>query len=326
MLAIETKNEEELISKLENSVLIEVYDISATTKDNVMASLYKVDDNYTLIISGTGNMKDFSKSSDVPWSSYCGPYSRQLTKVVIEEGVLNVGSYSFATQYGLKEIDLSNLTNSDKWILNKLNTTVKSVTNSMDKYDFNIVGSELYKFIWEDFLNRNIKEDIKDYEYSHIFVVANIPYYITTPIVEKIINSGVDVEKVVIMVQKEVGDRFSAKPGNKEYGSISVFLNYYYDIKELFIVSKNCFAPRPNVDSVILSLTKRKDKPEVKDEKTLFRLIKDSFRFKRKNLRNNLKEYDLLKIEEVLKKYNKDLTARAETLDLNIFVDISNNI
>ena len=115
-------------------------------------------------------------------------------------------------------------------------------------------------FIWEDFLNRNIKEDIKDYDYSHIFVVANIPYYITTPIVEKIINSGIDVEKVVIMVQKEVGDRFSAKPGNKEYGSISVFLNYYYDIKELFIVSKNCFTPRPNVDSVILSLEKKKDK------------------------------------------------------------------
>ena len=181
-------------------------------------------------------------------------------------------------------------------------------------------------FIWEDFLNRNIKEDIKDYQYSHIFVVANIPYYITTPIVEKIINSGVDVEKVVIMVQKEVGDRFSAKPGNKEYGSISVFLNYYYNIKELFIVSKNCFTPRPNVDSVILSLEKRSDKPEVRDEKVLFRLIKDSFRFKRKNLRNNLKEYDLLKVEEVLKKYNKDLTARAETLDLEIFADIANNI
>lgn len=181
-------------------------------------------------------------------------------------------------------------------------------------------------FIWEDFLNRNIKEDIKDYQYSHIFVVANIPYYITTPIVEKIINSGVDVEKVVIMVQKEVGDRFSAKPGNKEYGSISVFLNYYYNIKELFIVSKNCFTPRPNVDSVILSLEKRSDKPEVRDEKVLFRLIKDSFRFKRKNLRNNLKEYDLLKVEEVLKKYNKDLTVRAETLDLEHFVDIANNI
>ena len=180
--------------------------------------------------------------------------------------------------------------------------------------------------IWEDFLNRNIKEDIKGYNHKHIFVVANIPYYITTPIVEKIIDSGVDVEKIVIMVQKEVGDRFSAKPGSKEYGSISVFLNYFFNIKELFIVSKNCFTPRPNVDSVILSLEKKKDKEEVTDEKKLFKLIKDSFRFKRKNLRNNLKDYNLSKVEEVLKKYDKDLTSRAETLSLEIFIDISNNI
>lgn len=180
--------------------------------------------------------------------------------------------------------------------------------------------------IWEDFLNRNIKEDIKNYKNKHIFVVANIPYYITTPIVEKIIDSGVGVEKIVIMVQKEVGDRFCAKPGSKEYGSISVFLNYFFNIKELFIVSKNCFTPRPNVDSVIISLEKKKENREVKDEKKLFRLIKDSFRFKRKNLRNNLKEYDLSKVEEILKKYDKDLTSRAETLDLEIFIDISNNI
>ncbi len=216
-------------------------------------------------------------------------------------------------------------------LTNKLKDVAKSVLAYEIDLDLQNILIDKFKdtnvtFIWEDFLNRNIKEDIKDYKYSHIFVVANIPYYITTPIVEKIINSGVDVEKVVIMVQKEVGDRFSAKPGNKEYGSISVFLNYYYNIKELFIVSKNCFTPRPNVDSVILSLEKRVDKPQVKDEKVLFKLIKDSFRFKRKNLRNNLKEYDLVKVEEILKKYNKDLTARAETLDLEIFVDIANNI
>lgn len=182
------------------------------------------------------------------------------------------------------------------------------------------------RIIWEDFLNRNIKEDIKDYHNKNIYVIANIPYYITTPIVEKIINSGVGVQKIVIMVQKEVGDRFSAKPGSKEYGSISVFLNYFYNINELFIVSKNCFTPKPNVDSVILSLEQRADKQYVKDEQLLFKIIRDSFRFKRKNLRNNLKEYDLKKIEEVLKKYNKDLTARAETLNLEIFIDISNSI
>ena len=216
-------------------------------------------------------------------------------------------------------------------LTNKLKDVAKNILAYEIDLDLQNVLIDKFKdtnvnFIWEDFLNRNIKEDIKDYQYSHIFVVANIPYYITTPIVEKIINSGVDVEKVVIMVQKEVGDRFSAKPGSKEYGSISVFLNYYYNIKELFLVSKNCFIPKPNVDSVILSLEKRKDKPEVKDEETLFRLIKDGFRFKRKNLRNNLKEYNLSKIEEVLRKYNKDLTSRAETLDLDIFIDIANNI
>lgn len=216
-------------------------------------------------------------------------------------------------------------------LTNKLKEVAKNVLAYEIDLDLQNILIDKFKdtnvtFIWEDFLNRNIKEDIKEYKYSHIFVVANIPYYITTPIVEKIINSGVDVEKVVIMVQKEVGDRFSAKPGNKDYGSISVFLNYYYNIKELFIVSKNCFTPRPNVDSVILSLEKRIDRPQVQDEKVLFKLIKDSFRFKRKNLRNNLKEYDLVKVEEILKKYNKDLTARAETLDLEIFVDIANNI
>ncbi len=216
-------------------------------------------------------------------------------------------------------------------LTNKLKEIAKNVLAYEIDLDLQNILIDKFKdtnvtFIWEDFLNRNIKEDIKEYKYSHIFVVANIPYYITTPIVEKIINSGVDVEKVVIMVQKEVGDRFSAKPGNKDYGSISVFLNYYYNIKELFIVSKNCFTPRPNVDSVILSLEKRIDRPQVQDEKVLFKLIKDSFRFKRKNLRNNLKEYDLVKVEEILKKYNKDLTARAETLDLEIFVDIANNI
>ena len=216
-------------------------------------------------------------------------------------------------------------------LTNKLKEVAKNVLAYEIDLDLQNILIDKFKdtnvtFIWEDFLNRNIKEDIKEYKYSHIFVVANIPYYITTPIVEKIINSGVDVEKVVIMVQKEVGDRFSAKPGNKDYGSISVFLNYYYNIKELFIVSKNCFTPRPNVDSVILSLEKRIDRPQVQDEKVLFKLIKDSFRFKRKNLRNNLKDYDLVKVEEILKKYNKDLTARAETLDLEIFVDIANNI
>ncbi len=182
------------------------------------------------------------------------------------------------------------------------------------------------KFIFDDFLNRDIKDDIKEYKNKNIYVVANIPYYITTPIIEKIISSDIDISKVILMVQKEVGERFSATPGNKNYGSISVFLNYYYDIKELFVVSKNCFIPKPNVDSVVISLEKKTNKLKVQDEEKFFKLIRDSFQYKRKNLKNNLKNYDLEKVEEVLKRKNKDLTARAESLDLETFIEIANNL
>lgn len=182
------------------------------------------------------------------------------------------------------------------------------------------------KFIFDDFLNRDIKEDIKEYDNKNIYVVANIPYYITTPIIEKIIASDIDISKVILMVQKEVGERFSATPGNKNYGSISVFLNYFYDIKELFVVSKNCFIPKPNVDSVVISLEKKVNKLKVQDEAKFFKLIRDSFQYKRKNLKNNLKNYDLEKVEEILKKKNKDLTVRAESLDLETFIEISNNL
>ncbi len=182
------------------------------------------------------------------------------------------------------------------------------------------------KFIWGDFLERNIQNDIKEYDFKNIYVIANIPYYITTPIVEKIINSGVDISKLVIMVQKEVGERFSAKPGTKNYSSITVFLNYFYDIKTLFLVSRNCFIPKPNVDSVVLSLERKKEVIKVNDENLFFKLIRDSFQYKRKNLRNNLKGYDLNKVLEVLKQYNKDLTIRAEDLDLEVFIKICNNL
>lgn len=182
-----------------------------------------------------------------------------------------------------------------------------------------------FKLIMGDFLERNIKEDISNYKYDYLYVIANLPYYITTPIINKIIDE-VDVYKLVIMVQKEVGDRFSAKVGSREYGSLTVFLNYHFDIKKEFIVSRNSFIPSPNVDSVIVSLTRKENKLFVKDMDVFEKLVRDSFQFKRKNLRNNLKGYDLDKIIEVLNKYNYDLTVRAEQLSLDIFVDISNNI
>ncbi|MGN1000422.1 MAG: 16S rRNA (adenine(1518)-N(6)/adenine(1519)-N(6))-dimethyltransferase RsmA [Bacilli bacterium] len=185
------------------------------------------------------------------------------------------------------------------------------------------VDSNNLTVIWDDFLNRKISEDIKKFTYNKLFVVANLPYYITTPIIMKIIEEKLNIEEMVLMVQKEVGDRFSSPPGNKNYGSITVFLNYYFEVRKLFDVSRNCFYPKPNVDSVIISL-KAKKKEEVVNEEKLFRLIKDSFKFKRKTLRNNLNGYDLKAIENILKEYNFDLSVRAEQLPLEIFIKITN--
>jgi len=189
----------------------------------------------------------------------------------------------------------------------------------------NLKDYDNYKIIFGDFLKHDLSDDIKRFNYKNIYVVANVPYYITTPIIEKIIESKIETNNIVLMVQKEVGDRFSSKPGTKDYGSITVFLNYFYDVKKLFIVNKNSFLPKPKVDSVVISL-KRRDKIRIKDEELFFKLIKDSFRFRRKNIRNNLKEYDLKKIEEVLKKYGYDLNVRSEELSLEIFSDISNTL
>lgn len=180
--------------------------------------------------------------------------------------------------------------------------------------------------IYDDFLKRNVLEDLNNYDYEHLYVIANLPYYVTTPIITQLVTSNLEIEKIVVMVQKEVADRFCAKPASREYGSITVFLNYYFDLKKEFLVSKNCFVPKPNIDSMIISLTRKKELLPLKDSTLFFNLIRDSFRFKRKTLRNNLKGYDLKEIEQTLKNYNFDLSVRAEELPLEVFVDISNNL
>ena len=180
--------------------------------------------------------------------------------------------------------------------------------------------------IYDDFLNRDIKNDIKNIKYDYVYFVANIPYYITTPILEKLIESKVDFESITMMVQKEVADRFSAKVKTKSYSSITVFLNYYFEIEKLMYVSRNAFTPKPNVDSEVIALRKKKEIKKADNEELFFKLVRDSFKYKRKNIRNNLKNYDLKVVEEVLKKYDKDLTARAEELELEVFINLANSL
>ena len=201
----------------------------------------------------------------------------------------------------------------------EIDNTLKDVLSE------NLKGFNNVEVIFEDFLLANVEETLSKYTYQKIYVVANLPYYITTPILNKIIESELNIDKIVVMVQKEVGDRFRAKPGTKEYSSLSVYLNYYFDVKKILDVSRNVFLPKPNVDSIVVEFTK-KDKLELGNKNLFFKLVRDSFTQKRKNLRNNLRGYDLDKIEEVLAKYNFDLSCRAEQLSIEIFVDIANNL
>lgn len=190
----------------------------------------------------------------------------------------------------------------------------------------NLKGLDNVKIIYEDFLKCNVKKDLECFDYDKIYVVANLPYYITTPIIMKIIDDKIDVSKVIIMVQKEVGNRFKAKPGAKDYSSLSIFLNYYYDIKKMMDVSRNIFIPKPNVDSVVLEMNKINGKYNIKNEELFFSLVRNSFKQKRKTIKNNLKDYDIKTIEKILNKYKFDLNSRAEQIPMEVFVDISNNL
>lgn len=195
-----------------------------------------------------------------------------------------------------------------------------------EEHDKRLGDRDNITILFQDFLESDIVKDVEKYDYDKLYFVSNVPYYITTPIILKLIESGLSFEKIVMMVQKEVGDRFSTKSGNKEYGSITVLLNYFYNIKKEFFVSRKQFVPEPNVDSVIISFSEKSDKLPLNEFKFFEKLVRDSFQYKRKTLRNNLKGYDLDKVSKVLEKYGKDLNVRAEALDVEVFVKIANEL
>ena len=181
------------------------------------------------------------------------------------------------------------------------------------------------KIIHQDILKSNIKMDINKIDYDKLYVIGNLPYYITTPIIKKLINSQLNIEEMLFMVQDEVADRFSSKPGSKNYGSITLYLNYYYIVEKLFVVNKNSFNPVPKVESAILKFTRRDNKPLVNEQK-YFKLINDAFSQKRKTLRNNLKNYNFDLIKEILNEFNLSDQVRAEEISEEIFIRIANTL
>lgn len=165
-----------------------------------------------------------------------------------------------------------------------------------------------------------------------IKVVANLPYYITTPIIMGLFESHVPLESITVMVQKEVADRMQVGPGTKDYGALSLAVQYYAKPYIVANVPPNCFMPRPAVGSAVIRLTRHQKPPvEVMDEKLMFRLIRASFNQRRKTLANGLKnsgELNLSKevITAAIEKLGKGSSVRGEALDLEEFARLTNII
>jgi len=161
-------------------------------------------------------------------------------------------------------------------------------------------------------------------------VVANLPYYITTPIIMGLFENGVPVESITVMVQKEVADRMQTGPGNKDYGALSLAVQYYAEPYIVANVPPNCFMPRPKVGSAVIRLTRHEKPPvEVKDEKLMFEIIRASFNQRRKTLANGLNNSANLnftkeKITEVIEKLGKGASIRGEALTLEEFAKLAN--
>ncbi|MBF1051035.1 MAG: 16S rRNA (adenine(1518)-N(6)/adenine(1519)-N(6))-dimethyltransferase RsmA [Peptostreptococcaceae bacterium] len=199
----------------------------------------------------------------------------------------------------------------DKNLLPILQETLSDFDN------ITIINKDILKIdINEELTNLGINQKIK--------VVANLPYYITTPIIMKILEEKVNVDCMVLMLQKEVANRINATTSTKDYGSLSIAVQYYCDTDIVCKVPKNSFIPEPNVDSLVIKLSvNEKRKVDIQDEDLFFKIVRGSFSKRRKTILNSLAGYENLvdkeKIEKILEKANIDTKRRGETLSIYEF-------
>lgn len=206
----------------------------------------------------------------------------------------------------------------------EINTLCIEVDRDMNKHLKSLENDHLH-VLYQDFLETNLSELIKDYQYNNLYIIGNLPYYITSPILEHIIESDVKPDKMAFMVQKEVANRFCASAGSSEYGFMTLYLNYYYQASKKLEVSRYNFIPIPNVDSSVIMLTKKDKTPNV-DFKSYVEFLKEAFHLKRKTLKNNLASEKWTKAEMILSKYGISPLVRSEELREDILVEICNSL
>lgn len=187
-----------------------------------------------------------------------------------------------------------------------------------------------FELLEADVLKVNLKEIISKEQFQKVKIVANLPYYITTPILMKLLEEKLEIESITVMIQKEVADRLVAMPGSKNGGAITYAIHYYTEPRNIRLVESTCFIPEPEVQSEIISLKIRKEiSIQVKSEEKFFKLIKVSFMQRRKTFVNSVANSGLAKKEkivDILKQMQIDERVRGESLTMEQFAKISDEL
>ena len=187
-----------------------------------------------------------------------------------------------------------------------------------------------FTLINEDVLKIDLHKLIKEQnqENNNVKIVANLPYYITTPIIMKLLEEKLPIQSITVMIQKEVADRLSAIPGEKSTGAITYCVYYYCEAEEVLKVPNSSFIPEPQVDSEVINLKIRKNPPvKLNNEELFFKLIKASFMQRRKTLLNSLSNSGIIpkeKVRELLEKLNLNENVRGEELTIEQFAQMAN--
>lgn len=207
----------------------------------------------------------------------------------------------------------------DHELISVLSQTLANYTN------ISVLESDILKVDFDEVIKRfGLNND-------HIKIVANLPYYITTPILLFLLKQKeVHFESITVMVQKEVAERMTSAPGNKNYGSLTLLIQYYMNAELVLKVDKTCFMPQPKVDSAVVNLTKKSDFVHFNNEESLFKVIRECFNHRRKNLLNNLVNLTGKKNKTILlqifDEMNIDKNIRAEKLTLKQFMILTDNL
>lgn len=244
--------------------------------------------------------------------------NQQIIDEIIEKAEITKEDVVLEIGPGLGSLTKALIQNAKKVIVVELDDNMIPILK-------NRFGEENLEIIHEDILKINLNDIIK--ANGRIKVVANLPYYITTPIVMKLLEEEYDIESITVMVQKEVGERLCAKAGDRELGAVTIAVNYYSNAKMVIDVPKENFLPAPEVDSCVIRLDVLKEPPvELKDKKAFFRLVKAAFSQRRKTINNSLASggYNKEDIIKVLEELQLNPKLRAEDLSIQDFANISN--